>query len=105
VLPSGSLVDSSDVVRALHVALAAIDRQVRQCERISSLPDNAGKPWCGEDDAELVQSFDSGRPVADLAAAFRRTRGSIASRLVRLRKVPDRQSAFVANLPPISNGH
>ena len=103
VLPSGSPIDSPGVVRALHVALAAIDGQVRKRDRSSSL--HAGKPWRDEDDRDLVKSFDSGRPVADIATAFRRTRGSIASRLVRLGKVPDRQSAFVANLHPPSNGH
>lgn len=102
-IPSGSPIDCTDVVRALHVALAALDDQLRKRERTSSLPDNAGKPWREEHDAELVRFFDAGRPVEDIAAAFHRTRGSIASRLVRLGKVPDRQSAFVANLHPTSN--
>jgi hypothetical protein len=105
VLASGSPIDCPDVVRALHVALATIDGQMRKRERTLSLPDNAGKPWCEDDDAELVHSFDSGRPVAEIAATFRRTRGSIASRLVRLGKAPDRQSAFVANLHPTSMRH
>jgi len=105
-LPSGSPIDSPDVVRSLHVAaLAAIDGQLRKRTRNSSLPDNAGKPWRDKDDGQLVQSFDAGRPVADIAAAFHRTRGSIASRLVRLGKVPDRQSAFVANLHSTPNRH
>jgi hypothetical protein len=46
-----------------------------------------------------------GRPVTDIAAAFYRTRRSIASRLVRLGKAPDRQSALVANLHSTSNRH
>jgi hypothetical protein len=104
VLNPGSPIESADVVRALHVALAAIDNQVRNRERASALPFNAGKPWGDEDDRELAELFDSGRPVADIATTFQRTRGSIASRLVRLGRAPDRQSAFVANLHPAPNG-
>jgi hypothetical protein len=98
VLNPGSPLESADVVRALHVALAAIDNQVRNRERVSALASNAGKPWDDEDDRELAELFDSGRPVADIATVFQRTHGSIASRLVRLGKARDRQSAFVANL-------
>jgi hypothetical protein len=105
VLPSGSPIDCTGVVRALHVALAAIDALVRKRERTSALPDNAGKPWRDEDDAELTEMFDSGQPVVIIARSFQRTRGSIASRLVRLGKVSDRQSAFVAHLHPPPNGH
>lgn len=65
------------MVPALHVALAAIDRQVFIRERASALPDNAGKPRSDEDDRQLADLFDAGRPVADIATAFHRTRGSI----------------------------
>lgn len=105
VLPSGSPIDSPDIVRALHVALAAIDGQLRTRTRNWLLPDNAGKPWRDKDDDQLVQSFDAGRPVADIAVALHRTRGSIASRLVRLGKVPDRQAACVANFHSTPNRH
>ena len=85
-------------VRALHIAAAAIDREMRKQDRSSGLPSNAGKPWTAKHDQDLGDLFDSGGTTADIAKSFRRTRGSIASRLVRLGKVPDRQSAFVANL-------
>jgi hypothetical protein len=62
VLPSGSPLESPEVIHALHVAVAAIDGQIRKNDRTSSLPDNAGKPWRDQDDDELVQSFDSGAP-------------------------------------------
>lgn len=97
-IPPGSPIDSSDVIRALHAALSAMDRELRRSERKAVLPSNAGKPWNSDDDRELAERFDSGQSVAKLASAFERTKGSIASRLVILGKVPDRQSAFVANL-------
>ena len=105
VLKPGSPIESAEVVRALHTALTAIDREARKRERNSELPTNAGRPWNIEADQALGDLFDSGRPVADIAKTFQRTRGSIASRLVRLGKAPDRQSAFVANLHSMDNGH
>jgi hypothetical protein len=95
---------SADVVRALHVAAVAIDHEVQKGERRSALPPNAGKPWNIADDETLRGLFDAGRPVADIAKTFQRTQGSIASRLVMLGKVPDRESAFVANLHSTANG-
>ena len=98
VLDPGSPIESAQVVRALHVAITAMDREVRKRERVSSLPLNAGKAWAVEQDHALARLFDSGGTVAAIAKELQRTRGSIASRLVRLGRVPDRQSAFVANL-------
>lgn len=105
VLPPGSPMESAQVVRALHVALSAIDQQIRRRERSSALPPNAGKPWRSDDDHELAAQFDGGQSVADIARNFARTRGSIASRLVRLGKASDRQSALAANLHTVPNGH
>jgi len=103
-LPSNSPIDYSRVVRALQRAMAVIDRQARKCARRSALPSNAGKSWCDEDDRELAELFDSGRPVADIASCFERTPVAIAARLVRLGKAPDFQSAFVNNLRSPHNG-
>lgn len=98
VLDPGSPIESGDVVRALHVALAAVGREVQRRERNSALPPNAGKPWNSKDDKALGELFDSGKPVADIARTFQRTQGSIASRLVRLGKATDRDSVFVPKL-------
>jgi hypothetical protein len=98
VLGPGSPIESAEVVRALHVALEAIDRRVRWQERNSALPANAGRPWNNKDDKTLNDLFDSGKPVAQIAKFFERTEGSIVARLVRLGKIPDRDSAVVANL-------
>jgi hypothetical protein len=105
VLDPGSPIQSADVVRALRVAATAIDHEVRRQERHSVLPTKAGKAWNTQDDQTLSDSFDSGRPVVDIAKTLQRTRGSIASRLVMLGKVPDRQPGFVANLHSPANGH
>lgn len=104
-LAPGSPIDSSDVIRALHAAITAIDCEMRRRGRRAVLPPQAGKPWPLEDDQKLAELFDSGQPVSAIAKAFQRTRGAIASRLVRLEKVSDRQSAFVANLQLPSKWH
>lgn len=97
VLQSGSPLESPEVIRALHVALAAVHKQISARMRKSALPSNAGHSWSAEDDLKLADLFDGGETVANLSTIFLRTRGGIASRLVRLGKVPDRQTAFVAN--------
>ncbi|MBI4875701.1 MAG: hypothetical protein HY822_13790, partial [Acidobacteria bacterium] len=96
-LGAGSPIESVEVVRALHVALSAIDLKLRRVHRADSLPDNAGQPWLAELDRRLAQSFDAGNSVPEIARVFQRTPGSIAARLVRIGKVTDRQSAFAAN--------
>lgn len=104
VLPSGSPIDSTEVILALHVALSAIDSRVRSA-RSATLPSNAGEAWCQRDDRELAGLFDAGYSVADIARTFDRTRASIAARLVRLGKAPDRQPVYRAKLLAASNGH
>lgn len=94
-----SPLESCDVVRALHVALAAIDRGIDR-GNASQSPANAGKPWRHDDDQRLVRRFDSGQPVTEIASALQRTPVSIAARLVRLGKLPNRQAAFGAEGAP-----
>jgi hypothetical protein len=99
-LPPASPIESPDVIRALHFALAAIDRQTETRSKDGNLPPNAGKPWREDDDKLLGEHFDAGRSVAEISGVFQRTRGSIASRLVKLGKVPDRYSALHAGAQP-----
>jgi hypothetical protein len=47
-------------------------------------PANAGQPWRDDDDRRLVELFDGGASLAEIATAFARTRGSIRARLVLL---------------------
>lgn len=56
----------------------------------TDLPENSGKPWTPEMDRDLCQMFDRGASAKELCAYFRRSRGSIAARLVRLGKISHR---------------
>jgi hypothetical protein len=90
ILPSESTFNSPQVIRALFVAVAALDRAVKREERNGSLPDNAGRAWSDEEDKELLVIFDAGTPAKEIAAKHGRTLGAIASRLVRLGRIKDR---------------
>lgn len=90
ILPAESTINAPQVIRALFVAVAALDRAVKREERNESLPDNAGRAWSEEEDKELLVTFDAGTPIKDIAAKHGRTLGAIASRLVRLGRIKDR---------------
>lgn len=57
---------------------------------MKALPENAGKPWTPEDDQTLSHMFEEGRSKKEICTYFKRTEGSIASRLVRLGEINDR---------------
>jgi len=96
-LPAGSPISSPDVAMALQAALDALDYRIKRLQREETLPLNAGKSWQAEEDRRLAQAFDSGLPIAEIAKRLSRTEGSIAARLVRIGKVPDRDAARRAN--------
>ena len=76
---------SADVIRALYVAVRALELTNRTKARNSRsrLPTNAGKPWTEQEDRELLEKFDDGRSPAELALAHDRTLAGIQARLER----------------------
>ena len=84
ILPKDDLCNQPDIIRALHTAVAALEKANKPKP---PLPKNAGKPWSVEDDATLCQMYDSGVSTAELAERFQRTTGAISSRLMRLGKM------------------
>jgi hypothetical protein len=91
-LPPGTPLNSPEVVRALHAALAALDDQIKRSSAAGG-PANAGKSWSPQDDGALTEAWDAGEGLKRIAARFGRTEDSIAARLVKIGKVPDRQTA------------
>jgi hypothetical protein len=53
-------------------------------------PGQAGKPWSPEEDRRLVEAFDQGADLDMLTASHARSKGGIASRLVRLGRIRER---------------
>jgi hypothetical protein len=75
---------AADVIRALYAAVRALETAARSKTRVRSrLPANAGKPWSEQEDRELLEKFDEGSSVAELAHAHDRTHAGIQARLER----------------------
>ena len=81
----GSVLQHGDVIRALHLAVRALEANTRSKARSSRarVPANAGRPWTEQEDRELLEKFDAGQTVAQLARAHDRTVAGIHARLVR----------------------
>lgn len=79
----------SGTIRALNVAVKALDRMERYEARMSNLPQNAGTPWTEEEQQKLIEAFDKGSSIKELAANHERTSGAIHSRLVSLGKIEE----------------
>lgn len=76
---------AADVIRALYVAVRALEMSNRSRVRgnRARLPANAGKPWAEQEDRELLEKFDAGLSLAQLAQAHDRTLAGIQARLER----------------------
>lgn len=79
VYPAESPYQQPDVIRALYVALRALEKTKHREPR-----DNIGKPWTEEQDTKLRQMFDDGHPPTFMAQALGRTVLGIGARLERL---------------------
>lgn len=81
---------AADVIRALYVAVRALEMSKRSKTRgvRPRMPGNAGKPWAEHEDVELLEKFDAGVSVAQLAQAHDRTMAGIQARLERHGRLP-----------------
>ena len=86
VLPENNVCNKGEVVRAFYTVLASLDTNKPK----KSQPENAGKRWTYEDDKKLCEMFDAGASKKDICNTFKRTSTGIASRLVRLGKIKER---------------
>ena len=81
----GSVLQRSDVIRALYIAVRAFEASA--CFNARSgrvrIPANAGKPWTEQEDRELLEKFDAGQSVVQLAQGHDRTLAGIQARLQR----------------------
>ncbi|HKO89303.1 MAG TPA: hypothetical protein VJU83_12405 [Burkholderiales bacterium] len=84
--PPGSPYQQADIVRALYAAMAAFDSSPKQSSTKSG-QSNAGKAWNPEEDARLLQAFEAGDSLDNLALQHGRTRLGIEARLAKFGKV------------------
>jgi hypothetical protein len=85
---SDSALQNPNLVRALGVALAALERRENSQRRQHTVAGNAGKPWSEEEDKAILSAYDAGRKVNELAKELERSTGAIKSRLARFGKIP-----------------
>lgn len=90
ILHKQSTLNRPHVIRALFVALKALESAEKRANRDSSLPENVGRSWSEAEDKELLVIFDVGTPIKEIAAKHGRTQGAITSRLFRLGRMKDR---------------
>ncbi len=89
VFQAGSTLQNPEVVRALFIAVAAMEGKSVKAEkpgrpRDPAQPSAAGKAWSPDEEAQLATEFDGGLSEKDLAAKHQRTLGAIRYRLVKL---------------------
>ena len=87
VFPVDSPYQNVQSIRALFAALRALERQRATKKRKQSLPLNAGNPWTSDEEQRLVDKFDAGTPIEDLARLHGRTPVAISSRLEKLGRI------------------
>lgn len=76
-----------EVIRALHWVLQELEKTEKPA-KAAPRPgrENAGTPWTEEDEKMLCVMFDRGDSKKDLCNYFKRSEGSISSRLAKLGK-------------------
>ena len=79
VLPTESVYNSPDVIRALFILLQYVDK-----EAVKDPVRNAGKPWTVAEDDKLRDEFFSKIKISDIAKEHGRSYGAIESRLDHL---------------------
>ena len=89
--PADSVYQHPDTIRALFVALRELEGQPAATKPRAAAnehaPQNAGKPWSGDEDQALASAFDAGKQIPELAAQHQRSRFAIEARLAKLGKI------------------
>jgi len=95
---SDSPYNQPEVIRSLFTILAAVKNpkkqkkttEQKQQENLTrGLPKNAGLPWSDEERTELVEQFNSGGQLHQLAELHERTQGSIIAELKKQGLIQD----------------
>ena len=84
--PMGSAYQHPEVVRALFKAVYALQVLRQRERRQAGVPENAGRAWGEEEDAQLLAGVDAGMTSAELAERHKRTSAAIQARLLKLGK-------------------
>ena len=83
-LPAGSILHTPNVLRALLLAVSALEAAAARERRRVLLPPNVGREWTGSEDAELRVEIAGELPITAIAARHGR---SIRAIELRMRKM------------------
>lgn len=83
-LPADTVLNRPDVLRALLVAVAALDTVEARALRRAQLPKDVGKSWSDEEERRLKKEFGQQTPIPEIASKHNRTVRAIEARLERL---------------------
>lgn len=85
--PAESPYQNPETVRALFMAIQALERAKKYEDRLRKLPGNAGKAWVDEEDQRLIFAFDAGKSIMEIAEKHQRTEFAINARLTKHGKI------------------
>ncbi len=83
-LPADTVLQRADVLRALLAGVVALEQGAARATRRAQLPRNIGRAWTADEQSTLIDAFQSGESVPDIAARHGRTLRAIESRLEKL---------------------
>mgnify|MGYP001535606855 CR=1 FL=1 len=78
-LPDESVYNRPEFIRALHCVLQELQERADSTAAV-----NAGRNWSTEEEAQLLQEYDAGLPVEQIARRHGRTAGALEARLSEL---------------------
>ena len=83
-LPAGTVLQQAEVLRALLAGVAALEQLAARATRRSQLPQNIGRSWSADEQSTLIDAFQSGEPLGEIATRHGRTLRAIEARLEKL---------------------
>jgi hypothetical protein len=83
-LPPGTVLQQADVLRALLAGVAALEQGVARASRRAQLPKNIGRSWSADEQSQLIDAFQSGEDLMEIANRHGRTLRAIEARLEKL---------------------
>ncbi len=78
---------NSRIVRALAVAVTALEHEHVRSLRRKNQHAKAGMPWTSEEDEDLLSAFDDGKTIQDLVKLHQRSPVAIRTRLQQFEKL------------------
>lgn len=79
-LPSGTILQAADVMRALLAGVSALEQMAARAQRRALLPRNVSRGWADAEEKSLVAAYKNREPLPDIAERHGRTLRAIETR-------------------------